>query len=107
MSSWGPEFGAAAADIDDAFATATIRYTPRGGAQGPEIKVIPIERGGDDPFGEGRSVKQQGYEIAYAKLTGEPGNGDTVTEATAEFAVIEVEHNREAAAWVVMVEKRS
>lgn len=106
MSDWGGATDDAADVIHDAFATVTLTYTPSAGPAVPGIAAIPMDWRGDDPLGDGRSVRQRGYEIRKAAVTGKPQNGAAITIGSAQFRVIEVEDRAEAGAWALWVESQ-
>jgi hypothetical protein len=72
-------------------------------AQVNAVAVVFNARG-DDPIGDGMSVRQRGYEIQQNALPFEPRNGAIITDAGTQWRVIDVMEYDEARAWRVQVE---
>lgn len=104
MSGWGGVAGPAAGAIHSTFAAATIDVLPNSGPPLTNISAIWFDYAGDDPFGDGRSVRQRGYEVQKSDVPNRPLNGTIIVAVAGRFRVIEVRDVQDALAWAVMVE---
>lgn len=101
-----PIFAAAADDIHAAFADVAISLKPKIGPMVADIPAVPLDLTGDDPFGDGRSVSQRGYEVQYSALSERPANGWTLIVDGEQLRIIEVDDHDAVAAWWLMVEAK-
>lgn len=102
--SWGEDAAAAAADIHAAFADAIINVEPVSSAAIVGISAVEVNLEGDDPFGDGRSVRQHGYEVQKIDVPTKPANGTKIVHGAANYRIIEVREGRDVGAWLLMVE---
>lgn len=103
--SWADVAGAAAADIHSAFADAEINIEPKAGAAIVGVAAVELDYEGDEPFGDGRSLRQHGYEVRKADVPDKPSNGTKIVHGANDYRVIEVRDGRDVGAWLMMVEK--
>jgi hypothetical protein len=101
-----PIFAAAADDIHAAFADVTITLQPTTGPTITDVPAVPLDFTGDDPFGDGRSVSQRGFEVQYSALAARPVNGTTVIVGDEQLRIIEVDDRDAVGAWWLMVETK-
>lgn len=68
------------------------------------VAAVVLNAGGDDPIGDGMSVRQRGYEVQKSDLPFEPRHADIITDSGQQWRVIDVMEYDEANAWRVQVE---
>lgn len=105
--SWDDVAAAAAADIHAEFTNAIITIEPKLTAPLVDIPAIKVEFPGDDPFADGMSVRQRGYEVRKSDVPDKPANGWVIVDGTARHSIIEVRNQADTGSWVLMVEAAS
>jgi hypothetical protein len=102
----GPIFAAAAIEIHASFADATISLKPKVAPLVTDIPAVPLDFTGDDPFGDGRSIGQRGFEVRYSALAERPQNGWSIILGDEQLRIIEVDDRDSVSAWWLMVESQ-
>lgn len=103
--SWEEDAAAAAADIHAEFADAILTIEPAASAAIVGVPAIEVDYPGDDPFGDGGSVRQHGFEIRKSAVPAVPRNGTIISRGSDRYRIVEVRNSRAVGAWLMMVEE--